>query len=139
MKAYLQTLAWVLLAMSPVMLMQAHGKPDKPPPMKKKGKEQYPDLNYRSNWGEMKIDRNSGEIIIFDHPVWEAEAQFVTPTKVYVMWTLKQNGRLAPGVYDLQTDGTLTGAWGYDEDVEVDQKTWTITGRVMGDRIQPIK
>ena len=129
---------WLIILLALLIAVIADAKPERPPPLKKADKEQYPDLNYLSNWGQMKIDRNNGEIIIFDHPIWDAEAQFVTPTKVYVLWTLKQSGRLAPGVYDLQTDNTLVGDWGYDNEVEVDAKTWKITGSIQGDRIYPL-
>jgi hypothetical protein len=130
---------WLVVLFALSVAVIADAKPERPVPPKKASKQQYPDLNYTSNWGIMKIDRDNGEIIIFDHPVWDAEAAFVTPTKVYVLWTLKHNGRLAPGVYVLQTDGTLVGDWGYDEDVEVDTKAWTIKGNIQGDRIYPLK
>lgn len=139
MKSYLRDVLLALIAVSPVVLMQANAKPERPSAFKKTEKHQYPDLNYKSNWGHMKIDRDTGEMIFFGHPQWDGEAQFVTAKKVYVMWYELPSRRPAPGVYEIRDDNTLVGHWGYDTDVLVDQEEWTIAGKIMADTVHPVK
>ena len=112
-------------------------KPVTPEVKKEDKKFQYPDLNYESNWGKLTIDRNNGQIILREHPIWEGEAKFVTPTKVYVIWYLIENGKAAPGIYDLEKDGSLIGVWNWDSDILIDEKTWEATGDLRADRIHP--
>lgn len=140
MRDYLKEITLAFLAVSPVVIIQiSSANPDKPLPPKTKGIEQYPDINYRSNYGEVKTDRHTGEMIIFDDPSWYADDLFVTPTKVYILWHRRNETTIAPVVYDLQPDNTLVGHWGYDHQVKVDKTTWKITGSISGDRIYPIK
>ncbi len=128
---------WLIILFALLVAMAADAKPTRPEPPKKADKQQYPDLNYTSNWGKIFIDRNTGEILVCGHPQWDGEAQFVTPTKVYVIWYWKEDHSPAPGIYDYK-DGRLIGVWNWDKDISIDTKTWTATGDLIGDVVYDV-
>ena len=139
MRSYLNILACVFLAMSPVILLQIAAKPDRQPP-KKDAKYEYPDISAKeTTWGKIDLDRRTGYFTITGHPQWTAEGQIFgsgpAKGKAYILWTYTADGRLAPGIYEIDKGNTLHGAWGYDDAVTVDETEWTIKGALHEDRI----
>ena len=140
MKDYLRTVALVLLVMSPVIVLQVTAKPTKPPPPKAEKPMTFPDLAGETIWGRLDLDKRTGYFTLTGHEQWTGEGQIITTGpakgKVYLLWTFTANGRLAPGVYEIDKDNVLAGLWGYDDEVQVDDKEWTIRGAVNRDTVR---
>jgi hypothetical protein len=111
MRTYFRTLFCVLLAVSPVVLIQVTAKPTRPAPPKEAKPATFPDIAGETNWGRLDVDK-TGYFTITQHPTWTAEGQILAGGKrAYVLWTLVSNGRLAPGIYEIGVDGGLAGVW----------------------------
>ncbi len=96
--------------------LTSDAKPTKPgeAPAKKKPEMMKSCL---TNWGE--LNRVGPNFSLRGHPTWDGEGQIRKDGRVFILWTLKSDGRAAPGVYEIQEDGSLKGAWQYGELVEV--------------------
>jgi hypothetical protein len=128
---------WLVVLFALSVAVIADAKPERPVPPKKASKQQYPDLNYTSNWGKITIDRDTGAMLFRGHPDWDGEAQFVTATKVYVIWWWKADNSPAPGIYDFK-DGRLVGVWNFDKDIFIDTKTWEASGVLIDDVVYDV-
>ena len=55
---------------------------------------------------------------------------------MFLLWTLKSNGRPCPGVYRINADKTLTGTWGYGGEVTV-EPDGSLSGDTHAEEIHP--
>ena len=84
-----------------------------------------------TNWGTMDLGNPSFELT--GHIQWDAFATVREDGRIDVTWTLKSNGEVCPGLYTVESDGTLHGIWGPAGDVQlVDGE---LVGSVRQDRI----
>lgn len=119
---YPKTLACVLLAMSPVILMQVHGKPDTPPTVKKPDPPKattIPNIARKTNWGT--IYQLGPVIRIEGSPSWMAPSGEIKNGMVYVDWTNIESGRPAKGWYEIK-GANLVGRWGWESEVGFDDE-----------------
>jgi len=126
-----------VLCIAPVAI----AKPTKPmPPMKAKMVDKRADAlsklkvaNGRlTNWGTMDLGGVNFELT--GHAQWDAFATVRDDGRIKVTWTFKSDGRVAPGLYTVEPDGTMIGIWGYGDQVQW-EANGELTGRVSPDRI----
>ncbi len=135
--------AWILALLLASLYLAAHAaSPDKPLPKKKlppQKKALYIKLPTRTNWGKLSQSPDGKQIIIRDHPVWEAIGYFRDDGKtVFLLWTLKSNGHDCPGVYDVDREKKeLHGLWGYGGQVDVGEDG-RLTGQTHGDVVHEV-
>lgn len=95
--------------------------PDRPA-LDKKDKP-VPQIAGPSFWG--LIEQNGKKIKIDGDPKWYvATGEIRADGKLFVLWIHREDGRVGPGLYTLNQDGSITGhwAWGDAQGVEVDDK-----------------
>lgn len=85
-----------------------------------------------TNWGTMDLGNPTFELT--GHIQWDAFATVREDGKVEVTWTFKSDGKVAPGLYTVEPDGSLLGIWGYGDQVRW-EANGELTGRVSSDKI----
>lgn len=78
-----------------------------------------PQIAGDSVWGE--VSQESHKITIHKHPHWYvSDGEIRKDGKLFVYWIQRSDGRVAPGLYDINEDGSITGLWAWTEDVFTD-------------------
>ncbi len=136
-------LSTITILTSMALAISAAGKPAPPDPPKKAVKAKTPAERLPcgpTNWGTMQAV--GGDFTLTMHPQWEAIADMRTRKdgSVYwlCIWTLSSNGQTAPGIYEFDEEGILTGTWGYSGSCEITDDG-RLTGSTMGDRIYRVE
>lgn len=70
-----------------------------------------------TNWGT--LDLGNPSFAISGHPSWEALATVRGDGKVQISWTATSSGDLYIGVYAVEADGSMAGAYGLATSVSV--------------------
>ena len=136
---YLKTLALVLLAMSPVILLQVHSKPDTPPPAKKPElptPPKIPDIAGPTNWGTIY---QLGRVLrVEGSPSWIATSgEIIGENRVHLKWTCISDGRPANGSY-LVIGKDLVGRWGWEDETSFDDQG-ELFGNWNSETLHPVK
>ena len=88
------------------------------------------DLRHRTVEFREQLDRG----IDLDDLLIPAFATVRDDGRIKVTWTFKSDGRVAPGLYTVEPDGTMIGIWGYGDQVQW-EANGELTGTVSPDRI----
>lgn len=92
--------------------LYAIAKPERPDPTPKAPKG-IPRIDGPCNWGEIQQDWR--KVQIFKHEkCYVEDGQIQADGKLLVHWVECETGRIAPGLYTINDDGSITGKWSFD-------------------------
>ena len=136
MKAFISIITILLAAMAtnatPVPKDKSPTDPkEKPPPVMLPTGE--------TNWGF--LTQQDQFFSLEGHPRWSASGEIRKRRDgsiyVQILWVMKTDGELCPGIYRIEADG-LHGIWGYEDLVTIDDDG-NLTGDFYEDRTYRLK
>ncbi len=121
-----------------IALGSAVGKPERPnppaaPPNAKAAETKLPDLAGPSNWGIVYQD---GPNLRIEGPNWNALGHIQKNGEVYLLWTFRDDGRIAPSLYKINGK-ELVGSWNWAERVAT-AEDGTMTGLELDDVVRKL-
>lgn len=130
MRHYLPVAILLTLYLGIVQQVILTGAPDRTPPSPVPMPPPIADLAMECQYGTVQ---QAGRLLSIEGPVWKAAGEIRKDGSVFLLWTEKASGRVAPSVYPAmgkEANGLrfLTGRWGWSDEVAIDEN-----GKLNGD------